>query len=165
MAAVDWPLADAYKPVLADLRRRAPNLTRRTQMEDGPDRIRRVSTFRPHVFSDTFEIVAEEAAVLRRWIEEELDQGRLWFNMQIWTDGAYVWMEARLVARDDHLYELSPVDQKKMAVSLTYEVKALPVADDCAYLEASVGGASALTNVILDLDTAINTELGWVFGV
>ena len=159
MADVDWPLPNDFKPVLDRVRRAAPNKLRRTAMEDGPDRIRQVANFRPHVFTDTFEINAADTAILRRWIEEDLGEGALWFNLNAYVDGSYTWVEARIIALEENLLELTPAGDRHMQFTLTYEVRELPRAADEAYFAALVGGADQLAAMISELDLAVNTDL------
>ena len=159
MAAVDWPLPQAHRPVLDSLRMRAPSLLRRTEFEDGPDRVRRTVHVRPHIFQASFDVSAADLAVLRRWVEEEINGGADWFNLEAAVDGRYLWLEARLVESDGGLYDAQPVDQQTFGVSLGYELRELPRLADADFLAGLLGGGDALTVWAAELDIAVNVEL------
>ncbi|MEM7529374.1 MAG: hypothetical protein AAF416_17170 [Pseudomonadota bacterium] len=160
MATVDWPLPCRHKPILDSVREEAPNLLRRIQFEEGADRVRRTASRKPHIYRAEFECTPAERAVLRRWVYEDVDAGRQWFNLEAWVDGGYQWIEARIVpASDETLYEATPERQDMMRISLSYEVRELPRLGDDDYLCALVGGPDSLAIWAAELDAAIDIGL------
>lgn len=159
MAAADWPLPTRFRPLLAGFGFRAPNVVRRTPFEDGEDRVRRTADHRPHVYSADFEILHTEYPVLRRWVDEDINGGQLWFNMNCWIDGAYRWVEARIIGTDASLFEAVAETQQKLTLRMSYEVRELPRLDDTAYMIAVVGGQAEFDVWVSELDIAVNTEL------
>lgn len=159
MADVDWPLPNTHKPVIDSFTVSVPALLRRVEMDDGEDRVRRTATQRPTQVQAQIDIGLADLATLRRWIEEDIDQGRLWFNLLAWVDDAYQWIEARLVGRDGGLVEVTLIDEITYRVALTYEVRQLPRQADAAYQTALVGGPAELDALFDAFDRAINVEL------
>ena len=92
-------------------------------------------------------------------LEEDLGEGALWFNLNAYVDGSYTWVEARIIALEENLLELTPAGDRHMQFTLTYEVRELPRAADEAYFAALVGGADQLAAMISELDLAVNTDL------
>lgn len=159
MADITWPLPCTFKPQIDGFALTAPNLTRRTEFDDGEDRVRRTASQRPTRFAAQIDIALADMAVLRRWVEEDADQGRLWFNLTAFVDASYQTIEARFAPRDSGLFEASLVDEVTWRVSFAYEVRQMPRASDQVYYTALVGGQAALDDLFGLFNTLINVNL------
>lgn len=159
MADITWPLPNRFKPQIDGFALTAPNLTRRTEFDDGDDRVRRTASQRTTRFTVSIDIELGDMAVLRRWVEEDLDQGRLWFNLTAFVDDGYREIEARLLPRDNGLFEARLVDEVTWRVSFGYEVRALPRIEDEAYFTALVGGPDQADALFTDFNNALFFDL------
>jgi hypothetical protein len=122
MADTAWPIA-SFKPQLTSWQMRPPEMLRRSEFDDGEDRVRRTGSFRPYTFQVTVHVTMAEIAVFRAWFESELDYGRNWFDLSALIDGSYQAVEARLVPQNGAPWTLRLVDEVYAALSFGYEVR------------------------------------------
>lgn len=131
--AVQWPLPHRFKPQIGGWQMRMPSVTRRTQFDEGEDRVRRTAHFRPHRQRFDIDIRRTELPVLRRWFYEELDGGRLWFEMPVFIDDAYATVEARIVDDGEDAIPARLEGDLDYRISLELEIRRLPRLPDAEY--------------------------------
>jgi len=161
MATVNWPFTDAFKPQFNGYELSSPSLVRRTDFEDGEDRVRRTGHHKPSTFRAEFDILRAEMGVFRRWLSDDIDHGRLWFNMPAFIDDTYQIIEARLIADGDKMYTARLIDDINWRVSLSLEIRELPQISDAIYLPHAADRDLFYETVPLSdlLDQAINVDL------
>jgi len=130
---VQWPLPDRFKPQISGWQMRMPGLTRRAQFDDGPDRVRRTAHQRPVRQRFDLDILRTDMPVLRRWYLEDLDGGRLWFELSAFVDDAYQTVEARLVDDGEGPWTARLAGDFEYRLSMEIEIRALPRLDDARY--------------------------------
>jgi hypothetical protein len=136
-----------------------PNLLRRSEFDDGEARVRRRAATRPAGVTLTYELQHFEAAAFRRWVQVDLDAGRLWFNLDAFVDDRYQTVEARMVPEGEELYALEYKDDQTWRLSLIIEVRELPFASEEEYAVSLLGGGDRATSVIAGLHQALHEDL------
>jgi hypothetical protein len=129
-----WPFQDRFKPQFDSWQLQMPSLTRRTEFEDGADRVRRTASFKPTRQKLEIDIPRRDLAVLRRWYDEEIDGGRLWFTMPAFVDDDYQEVEARIVDDGSGPFVVRPSGDHDYRVAFEIELRGLPRVDDATYL-------------------------------
>lgn len=132
--ALKWPLPDLFKPQFSSFELQLPSLTRRSDFDDGEDRVRRIAHFRPIRQRFDLDVGFGDMAVLRRWYLEETDGGRLWFRMQAFIDADYMEIEARLVDEGNGPWVARLVGDHEYRLTLQIEIRNLPRIDDAAFV-------------------------------
>lgn len=155
-----WPFRDVFKPVFSSLALRAPGLTRRAEFEDGEDRVRRTAHSRPHAQRLEIDIPRRDLGVFRRWFDEEIDGGRLWFRMPAFIDDGYREIEARIVDTGEGPYGARLVGDFEYRLSFELEIRDLPRSDDRSFAiriwPSRPSGVDADPAVILDFANAFH---------
>lgn len=131
--ALKWPFPDLFKPQLNGWQMTMPSVTRRTEFDDGADRVRRTADFRPFRQRFDLDIRRADLGVLRRWFYEDADGGRLWFEMPAFIDDAYATVEARIVDDGNGPFSLRLVDDFDYRVTMEIEIRRLPRLPDAVY--------------------------------
>jgi hypothetical protein len=131
--ALEWPLPDRFKPQIGGWQMRMPSVTRRTEFDDGEDRVRRTAHFRPHRQRFDIDIRRADLAVLRRWFYEDIDGGRLWFELPVFIDDAYAKVEARIVDDGQDAMTARLEGDLDYRVSIELEIRRLPRLSDAEY--------------------------------
>lgn len=126
-----WPLHDGFKPQFSSFELSPPSLVRRSEFDDGEDRIRRTAHMRPYRCRFEIDVLRADMAVLRRWWLEDIDAGRLWFIMPAFVDDAYRDVEARIIDAGEGPWRQRLFGDDWYRVSIEMEIRELPrVADD-----------------------------------
>ncbi|MBC7132145.1 MAG: hypothetical protein H5U16_03445 [Roseovarius sp.] len=131
--ALEWPFPDRFRPQLDSWEFRMPSVTRRTQFDDGEDRVRRTAHFRPMKQRFEIDILRSDLAVLCRWFFEETDGGRLWFELPAFVDDDYVTVEARIIEQGEDAMTGRFVGDFEYRLSLEIEIRRLPRIEDARY--------------------------------
>ncbi len=131
--ALKWPFPDRFKPQIAGWQLSMPSVTRRTEFEDGEDRVRRTAHFRPVRQRFDIDILRADLGVLRRWFFEDADGGRLWFQMSAFVDDRYETVEARIVDQGEDAMTGRFVGDDEYRISLEIEIRKLPRVDDTTF--------------------------------
>lgn len=130
---VDWPFQDRFKPQFESFDLRMPSLVRRTEFEEGEDRVRRTASRRPARLRFEIDIARRDFAVLRRWYDQELGGGSRWFFMPVLIDDAYERVEARIYDDGSGPFRLRLVGDREYRVAMEIEIRDLPRVDDATY--------------------------------
>lgn len=125
-----WPLQDAFKPQFNSFEISPPSLVRRSEFDDGEDRIRRTAHLRPYAMRFDIDIARTDMAVLRRWWHEDIDAGRLWFDLPAFVDDAYRKVSARFMDTGDGPWRARLFGDVFYRLSFELEIRALPRVDD-----------------------------------
>ncbi|MFB9148762.1 hypothetical protein [Roseovarius ramblicola] len=131
--ALKWPFPDLFKPQIDSWQMTMPGVTRRTEFDEGEDRVRRTAHFRPHRQRFDIDIRRADLPVLRRWFYEDADGGRLWFEMSALVDDAYQTVEARIVGDGRDAMSARLVGDHDYRLSLEIEIRGLPRVADAEY--------------------------------
>jgi hypothetical protein len=131
--ALQWPLPDRFKPQFDSWQFQMPSVTRRSEFADGEDRVRRTAHFRPVRQRFNLDIRRSDLAVLRRWFYEDIDGGRLWFEMQALVDDDYQTVEARIIDQGEDAWTGRLIGDFEYRISLDIEIRRLPRLDDAQY--------------------------------
>lgn len=131
--ALKWPFPDRFKPQFSSWQFRMPSVTRRTEFDDGEDRVRRTAHYRPMKQRFDIDIRRSDLAVLRRWFFEDADGGRLWFELPAFVDDQYVTVEARIIEQGEDAMTGRFVGDFEYRLSLEIEIRGLPRIDDARY--------------------------------
>lgn len=131
--ALKWPFPDRFKPQLSSWQFRMPSLTRRTEFDDGEDRVRRTAHFRPMRQRFDIDILRSDLGVLRRWFFEDADGGRLWFELPAFVDDRYETIEARIINQGEDALTGRLVGDFEYRLSLEIEIRDLPRVSDSVF--------------------------------
>lgn len=114
---------------------------------------------RPHVIQASWDFRAADLGIFCRWVSEDLDEGRLWFNLPAFIDAAYQMIAARIVPDGEDLYTATLRPDEEYRVGLTLEVREMPRLGNEAHAAALLGGEAGAGSIIDALDVAVNVEL------
>lgn len=131
--ALQWPFPDRFKPQFNGWQMTMPSVTRRTEFDDGEDRVRRTAFVRPHRQRFDLDLKRADLGVLRRWFYEDADGGRLWFAMPALVDGDYVTVEARIVDSGEGPFQIRLIGDFEVRISMEIEIRRLPRVGDAVY--------------------------------
>jgi hypothetical protein len=117
---------------------------RRTELEQGAARVRRVGSQKPTELSVVWQLTQWELMLLQGFHEHEADEGAAWFGMQLLTYIGLAMCEARFKGE---------ISQPKQAghlwqVSATLEVREIPRLTDADYDVLSVDAPDAISRAL-----------------
>jgi hypothetical protein len=117
---IDWPENRLGCPLRADYRGRVDEQFRRTEVDDGPPRYRRVRNAERRIYGLTFLWTLEKLDYFERWMEGTLDDGMRWFMLPSLTGKGMVPMFAHMLGG----YEVTPDAQNIELYRISFEVEA-----------------------------------------
>lgn len=122
--AVMWPLSLPQSPLKTGYKRVGPNMTVRSEMDTGPDKVRYRGGHKPQVIDLAYVLSAEQ----RDWFEEfcngTLAGGVICFDWPSQEHGGR-YVRARLVPTADGLYTLQPY-QDSLYWQATFKLEIWP---------------------------------------
>lgn len=128
-----WPLHDTFKPQFNSFELSPPSLVRRSEFDDGEDRIRRTAHLRPFSMRFDIDVARADMPILRRWWLEDIDAGRLWFDLPAFVDSDYRTVQARIVDAGDGPWRQRLFGDAFYRVSIELEIRALPRVEDAVF--------------------------------
>jgi hypothetical protein len=117
---IEWPEHRLGCPLRADYRARVDEQFRRTEVDDGPPRYRRVKNAERRVYGLTFLWTLPQLEFFEGWHEGALDDGMRWFMLRSLTGKGMVPMFAHILAG----WETTPETQVLDLYRVSFEVEA-----------------------------------------
>lgn len=119
-----WPAAlAATTPYVNGLEIRPDDPVRRTDMESGPARTRRIYTAAPSTYPVQWEFTAEEFAIFEAWHHYELLDGAAWFTVSLANGKGISSYEARM----KQMWKAKAKTGLTWIVNVELEVRARPL--------------------------------------
>jgi hypothetical protein len=116
-----WPASLPQKPLVDGYEERTPSTLVRTQMDKGPDKVRRRHTAGTRTFAQQLELSGSQVSTLESFIDSDLDGGALQFDWQHPRTGANV--KFRFVPLDEStLVSYSTIGDDVYRVQMQLEI-------------------------------------------
>jgi hypothetical protein len=117
---IDWPEKQLGCPLRSDYRGRVDEQFRRTEVDDGPPRYRRVKNTERRVYGLTFLWTLAQLEYFERFMEGSLDDGMRWFMLRSLTGKGMVPMYAHLLGG----WDVTPHNEALDRYTISFEVEA-----------------------------------------